>query len=233
MREKKPIVIVGTGEFAEIAYEYFTVDSDYEVVAFTAERAYLHQDRLFDLPIVPFEEVEKLYPPSEHGIFAAFLFSELNRVRTRLYQAAKNKGYKPVSYVSSHAFVWRNVKIGENCFIFENNVLQYHVEIGNNVVLWSGNHVGHRSIIRANCFLSSHVVVSGYCDIGENCFLGVNCSIGDKVKIARDCVLGAGAVVVRDTEEGKVYKGNREGPARVGSLTLFKVSEPQPLVANS
>jgi sugar O-acyltransferase (sialic acid O-acetyltransferase NeuD family) len=223
--EKRPIIIVGEGEFAEIAYEYFTHDSPYQVVAFTAERRFLRRDRLFDLPIVPFEEVEQWFAPEQYGAFVAITYTQLNRARTRLYQETRHKGYLPVSYISSHAFVWRNAVIGENCFIFENNVIQYHVSIGNNVILWSGNHVGHRSVIHDNCFISSHVVISGYCDIGESCFLGVNSSIGDNVKIARDCVIGAGAVVVRNTEEAKVYKGDRDGPSRVSSLALFKVKE--------
>jgi sugar O-acyltransferase (sialic acid O-acetyltransferase NeuD family) len=221
----RKIVIVGDGEFAEIAYEYFTHDSSREVAAFAAERDFLKRDSLFDLPVVPFEELEARYPPHEYGVFVAVTYTQLNRVRTRLYHVAKEKGYTPVSYISSRAFVWRNAVIGENCFIFENNVIQYHANIGNNVVLWSGNHVGHRSVIRDNCFISSHVVISGYCDVGENCFLGVNSSIGDHVKIGKDCIIGAGAVVVKDTEEGKVYKGDREGPSRVGSLQLFKVKE--------
>ena len=107
-------------------------------------------------------------------MFVAVSYTHLNRVRTKLYEQAKNKGYSLASYVSSKAFVWRNVEIGENCFIMENNVLQSNVKIGNNVTLWSGNHVGHRTVIRNNCFLSSHVTISGFCDIGENCFLGVN-----------------------------------------------------------
>jgi sugar O-acyltransferase (sialic acid O-acetyltransferase NeuD family) len=225
MTTKQPILIVGTGEMAEIAYEYFTYDSPYQVVAFTVERPHLKVDRLFDLPVVPFDEVENHYAPAEHGIFAAFLFSELNRVRTRLFQAAKAKGYTPVSYVSSRAFVWRNVAIGQNCFIFENCVLQHHARIGDNVILWSSSGVGHRSVIRDNCFVSSQVVISGYCDVGENCFLGVKSCIADKVKIARDCVLGAGAVVTENTEEGMVYPGNRAASAQVSSHTLFKIRE--------
>ncbi len=224
MTTKQPIVLVGTGEMAEIAYEYFTDDSPYQVVAFTVERPYLKVERLFDLPVVPFEEVEKHYPPADHGIFAAFLFSQLNRVRARLFQAAKAKGYTPVSYVSSRAFVGRNVTIGQNCFLFENAVVQRHAQIGDNVILWSGSGVGHHTVIHENCFVATHVAISGYCDIGANCFLGTNCCVVDKIKIARDCVLGAGAVVTQDTEEGKVYLGNREPPAPVSSFTLFKVA---------
>ena len=219
------IVLVGDGEFAEIAYEYFTYDSPHEVVGFTAERAFTARTELLGLPVVPFEEVEQSFPPAEHRVFVAITYTQLNRVRTRLLRAAREKGYAPISYVSSRAFVWRNVEIGENCFLFENNVVQYGVRIGNNVVLWSGNHVGHQTRIGDNCFVSSHVVISGYCDIGESCFLGVNSSFGDFQKVGSDCVVGAGAVVVKDLEPQGVYVGN---PARpVGdSFESFKVERP-------
>ena len=221
----RKIVIVGDGEFAEIACEYFTHDSPHEVAAFAVERPFLKRESLFDRPVIAFEDMERLYPPSEYGAFVAITYTQLNRVRARLYRAVKAKGYAPVSYVSSRAFVWHNVVIGENCFVFENNVIQYHARIGDNVVLWSGNHIGHRSSVGDHCFISSHVVVSGYCEVGESCFLGVNSSIGDHVKLGKDGVIGAGAVIVKDTEAGKVYIGDRQGPTAVGSLRFFKVKE--------
>src|SRR4051812_14883409 len=197
------LVIVGDGEFAEIAYEYFTHDSPFTVAAFTVERPFLAKSELFGLPVVPFDEVERHYDPTAHRTFVAVTYTQLNRVRARLYREAKQKGYAPASYVSSRAFVWHNAAVGENCFVFENNVVQYRAVIGNNVVLWSGNHVGHRSVVRDHCFVSSHVVISGYCDVGESCFLGVNSCVGDNVTIGRDCVIGAGSVIVKDTEPGK------------------------------
>src|SRR5262249_53102522 len=211
------LVIVGAGEFAEIAYEYFTHDSAHEVVAFSVDRDYIKDEQLFGLPVVPFDELEKRYPPREHLAFVAVTYTKLNRVRARLYRALKDKGYPCASYISSRAFLWHDVAVGDNCFIFENNVVQYRARIGNNVVLWSGNHIGHRSLIQDHCFISSHVVVSGYCDIGESCFLGVNCTIGNNVTIGRDCVLGAGAVIVKNTEPGKADKGERDAEARASS----------------
>lgn len=221
--QAQKIVIVGGGETAEIAYEYFTHASRYEVRAFSVERAFLTKTELLGLPMVPFEELENWYPPHEYGVFVALSYTQLNRPRTRLYKQAKEKGFSLVSYVSPQAFVWRNVEIGENCFLFEHNVLQYHVKVGNNVILWSGNHIGHRSVIHDNCYLSSHVVVSGYCDIGENCFLGVNSCIADHVTVAPDCIIGAGAVVLEDTEPGKVYRGNPATPSHIDSFTIFRV----------
>jgi sugar O-acyltransferase (sialic acid O-acetyltransferase NeuD family) len=225
VKKKDKLILIGAGEFGEIAYQYFTYDSPYEVVAFSAEQQYIDKDTLFNLPVVPLEELEKLYDPLKYKAFVSITFTQLNRVRTRIYHQVKEKGFQLVSYVSSRAFIWKNVKIGENCFIFEDNVLQYHVEVGNNVVLWSGNHVGHRTKIKDNCFLASHVVISGYCEIGKSCFLGVNCSFIPKINVADDCIIGAGAVVLKNTEEGKVYAGNPAKQLKKSSFEAFNVKE--------
>jgi sugar O-acyltransferase (sialic acid O-acetyltransferase NeuD family) len=222
---RKALVIIGAGEFGEIAYEYFTHDSPYEVAAFAAEQQFLKDDNLYGLPVIPFETLHESYPPSRFDVHVAVTYTQLNRVRARLYRAAKALGYEFASYVSSHAFVWHNAAIGENCFIFENNVIQHHARIGNDVVLWSGNHVGHRAVVRDHCFLSSHVVVSGYCDIGESCFLGVNSTIADNVAVGSDCFIGAGAVVVKDTAAARIYRGNPAVAADVSSLRAFRVPE--------
>lgn len=211
MAESRRIVIVGAGEQAEIACEYFTHDSPHEVAGFAVDAQYRDRDELFGLPVVDFEQIVERFPPDRFDAFVAVSSTRLNRVRARLYREVKRLGYACASYVSSHAFVWRDVQIGENSFIFENNVLQYGVEVGDNVILWSGNHVGHQTSIADHCFVASHVVISGFCRIGESCFLGVNSCFADQISVAADCVVGAGAVVVRDTEPRGVYVGN---PAR-------------------
>lgn len=208
MQKNKKLLIVGAGELAMIAYEYFTYDSDYEVVGFAVEREYLDAESLYEKPIVAFEDIQELFSPAAYEVFVAIPASQLNRLRTRLYLDVKAKGYTCATYISSHAFVWRNVKIGENCFVFEDNTIQPFVEIGNNVILWSGNHIGHRTVIEDNCFLSSHVVVSGYCRIGESCFLGVNSTFNDHVAVARDCIVASGSLVSKSLNDPeKVYYG--------------------------
>lgn len=195
MQKNKKLLIVGAGELAMIAYEYFTHDSEYEVLGFSVEKEFLTAESLYDKPIVAFEDVQERFSPENCDVFVAVPASQLNRLRTRLYLEAKAKGYTCATYISSRAFVWHNAKIGDNCFIFEHNTVQPFVEIGNNVILWSGNHIGHRSVIEDNCFLSSHVVVSGYCRIGSSTFIGVNATINDRINIARDCVIASGSLV--------------------------------------
>jgi sugar O-acyltransferase (sialic acid O-acetyltransferase NeuD family) len=219
------LVIVGDSLFAEIAYEYFTHDSPYEVVAFAVEREYRKRDELLGLPIIDFESVTQRYDPAGHSVYVALVYTQLNRLRTRLAAASKALGYSLASYVSSRAFVWRNVELGEHCFIFEDNTVQPFVKLGDNVVLWSGNHIGHHSTVGDNCFISSHVVISGFVEVGENCFLGVNASIGNNLKIGRDCWLAPNTIVVRDLPPETFLKPPKSEAGSASTLDYFKVRE--------
>ena len=223
--KSRKLVIVGDSAFAEIACEYFTAHTHYRVVAFSVEQAFLKRAELSSHPVVPFETLTDHFAPSDHDVFVAVTYTQLNRLRARLAAAAKGRGYQLASYVSPYAFVYGNAVLGEHCFIFENNVVQPFVSIADNVVLWSGNHIGHHSTIGPNVFVSSHVVISGFCQIGRNCFLGVNASVANNVTIAADCWIGPGVVVAKDTQEGELYRSPEPTVAKVSAPRFFRVKE--------
>lgn len=200
------IVVFGTGTLAQLVDFYFDVDSNYEVVAFTADEEHVDSDAAYGRPLVPFETVTDEYPPDDYDMFVAVGYRDLNELREQKFKEAKAKGYDLVSYVNSEITHWGETTIGENCFIFEDQTIQPFVDIGDNVILWSGNHVGHHSTIGDHCFVTSHAVISGYVDIGANSFLGVNSTIVDEATLAPKTVVGAGATIVGDTESG-VYIG--------------------------
>jgi sugar O-acyltransferase (sialic acid O-acetyltransferase NeuD family) len=217
------LIIYGLGETALLAHEYFTHDSQYEVAGFTVDAAYKDRDELNGLPVLDFETVTENFPPQDFRMFVASASGKLNRVRTVMFQKAKAQGYTCPSYISSRAFVWRDAQIGENCFILEDNTIQPFTKIGNNVVMWSGNHFGHRSVIEDNCFITSHVVISGFCTIGTNSFVGVNACFADNVTIARDNFIAMGAVVHKSTEADSVYMGNPAQKRDISALRFCKV----------
>lgn len=223
--QAKGLVIVGDSAFAEVAAEYFTYDSGYEVAAFAVEQAYLKRDRLLDRPVVAFEGLTERFPPRTHDVYVATVYTQLNRLRTRLLRAAKQAGYSPASYISPRAFIWRNVQMGEHCFIFEDNVVQPFVTLGSNVVLWSGNHIGHHSRIDDNVFVASHAVVSGFCHVGMNCFLGVNSAVANNVTVEKDCWIGPGVVVSKDTKAGEIYRAPENEIAKVSATRFFKAGD--------
>lgn len=201
----KRLVVVGDSLFAEIALEYFTHDSDYDVVGFAVEQAYRKRATFHDLPVYPLETLEEHLAVGEHSVFAALTYGQLNRVRRRLADDAKGKGFALASYVSSRAFVWRNVTLGEHNFIFEDNTIQPFVTLGSNNVLWSGNHIGHHSTLGDNLFIASHAVISGNVTIGDNTFIGVNATLVNDIEIGRDNWIGPAVTIMKSTEDNQFW----------------------------
>lgn len=208
------VVIFGNTQTAELANYYLEKDTDYDVVAFTADTKFLDSDKFENKPIVAFEEIEKLYPPSGFLLFAPLTAVKMNSVRERVFNQGKLLGYNFCSYISTKATVLSD-QIGENCFILEDNTIQPKTQIGNNCVLWSGNHIGHHSTIGHHNFFTSHVVLSGNCKVADNCFFGVNATIRDYCDVAKGTLVGMDASLnLKRTEEWGIYTGV---PARLNN----------------
>ena len=220
---KRELIIFGAGQTAEVAHFYFANDSEFDVTAFTVNREYISEDTLFGVPVVPFEEVAEIYPPTDHDLFVAVTYTGLNKIRAQKLAEAKAKGYTCPSYVSSKATVWPGLKHGENCFILEDNTIQPHVVIGNDVYLWSGNHIGHHTVIHDHVYIASHVVVSGAVEIGAYSFIGVNATLRDNIRIGRENLIGAACLILKDTEERAVFKGQASEAASITSDKLRRI----------
>jgi sugar O-acyltransferase (sialic acid O-acetyltransferase NeuD family) len=218
------VIIFGVSQWAELAHFYLIHDSPHEVAAFTLDRAYLESEAFKGLPVVAFDDVERRFPPSEYQMFIPMSFKKMNHARAEKYAEAKTKGYELISYVSSKATVWPGFTCGDNCFIFEDNTIQPFVEIGSNVVLWSGNHIGHHTRIKDHVMITSHVVISGCCTIEPYCFFGVNATVRDETVVARETLVGAGVVILKDTKEFEVYKAVAAEPAGFRSDEIRSLS---------
>jgi len=203
------LVIFGTGDAGCLAGYYFARDTDHQVVAFTVDREYLKESTFLNLPVVAFESVSQIYPPSDYKLFIAVGYSDMNQVRAAKYFRAKEMGYELVSYVSSHCTFLSETPVGDNCFILEDTIIQPYVRIGNNVTVWSGSHIGHHSIIEDHCFLAPRIAVSGRVRIGPYCFVGLNATLRNAITLAPRTLVGAGAIIMKDTIEGGVYIPNR------------------------
>lgn len=199
------IVIFGIGRGANVATRYLRDDSSHEIVAYTVDDAYLDGKEFMGRPVIPFSRIEKEIPPDESQMFVVLGFQEMNALRAEKFAAARGKGYTLASYINSRAVFCEPPKIGQNCFILEGNVFNYDVTIGNNVIMWSSNHVGDLSVIQDHVFISSHVVLSGEVTVGTSSFLGVNATISNYVHVGERCYIGANTLIAQDTPPDSVY----------------------------
>jgi len=207
MSDKRDLVLFGSSEIAELAHFYFSHDSDYRIAAFTVDDAFVVEDTFCGLPIVPWSEAQTRFGPETHDCHVALSYMKLNRLRQAKFEQVKAAGYTLPSYVCSKSVSWPDLEMGENCFILENQTIQPTVKLGDNVMLWSGNHIGHGTHIGSHTYFASHVVVSGHCRIGERCFFGVNATLRDFLNVGDEAFIAMDASLTKDVEAGSVVLG--------------------------
>jgi sugar O-acyltransferase (sialic acid O-acetyltransferase NeuD family) len=203
------IVIGGVSDLARLARFHVTHDSPHEVVAFTVDRARIKADMLDGIPLVPFEDVERRYPPDRHQMLICAPDVRAGGDAVTWYRAAKAMGYTLARYVSTKAITWPGTEIGDNCLIFEGSVLQPLCRIGNDVVIAPGAIVGHHATIGDHCRLAPNVVVLGGVTVGPSCVLGANATIRDGVDVAAECIIGPGVTISRSTRAGEAYAAKK------------------------
>lgn len=197
---KKRLVIYGIGKYAEYVQYVFENDSEYEVVGFCIEKSHHSSTELNGLPLVVFEHVEDIFHPSVHSLFIAV---GQNLVRKRIYSEAKNKLFILPNYISSKSVTWKNLTLGDNCFIGEGTEIQPFVEIGNNSIHF-GSRIGHHCKIGNHTLLSSPTL-GGNVYIGDDSYLGINSTIKQNVRIAERNIIGMNVTIEQDTLSDSVY----------------------------
>ena len=217
------LVVFGVGEFAEVAEYYFSNHDDYEVVAFTVDKNYVADTSFLMRPVVPFEEINSVWPADEADMFIAVGYTQLNSVRASRFLAAQTMGYRLASFVSERAFVWRGFELKQNCFILDDNILQPYSRVEDDVVLWSGNHIGHHSSVSAHSYIAGYVVVAGNVRIGEHCFVGSGSIIRDHLTVGSRSVIGMGTLLLEDAPPDSIYAAKGARRSKVPSSRLRRI----------
>jgi sugar O-acyltransferase (sialic acid O-acetyltransferase NeuD family) len=200
----KPLIIFGAGELAELAYFYFGKLAERNIVSFCLDAEYIKNDSAMGLPIIPFQEVLRRFPPEQYEMFIAIGSSHVNKVRRDKYITAKKLGYTLATCISPHAVVHTD-QVGENCLIMDCNNIHPYTKVGNNIIFSNSNHVGHHTILEDHLFITSNVVIGGGSRIGEGSFLGINATIRDHITIGQYNVIGAGTLIMQDTKDEAVF----------------------------
>lgn len=220
---RQRIVIFGTGRGANTARRYFECDTPHEVVGYVVDRQFHSAAEFNNKPVVSVDEAVDAFPPSKVVAFAPLGASRMNALRAEKYALLKSMGYAFASYVHSSNKIAGRCTVGENCFILENQSVNFDVGIGNNVIIWSGCQIGDRSQIGDHVFMAAHVVINGDVEIRENAYLGSNCNISNGVRVAAQSFIGANALITKDTQERSVHVVEPTPPLDMDSLRFVRL----------
>lgn len=201
---KKKCVMFGVTSFAKMVRYYIEKYNDIDVVAYTVDAKYKQEDQFDGLPVVPFEDIESIYPVDQYSMLMGLGYSKMNDIRKQKFIEIKQLGYKIESFV--HPSVIQDIgEIGEGNIIFEGAVLGYNVKLGNGNIIWNGCNISHESIIGDFNHFSAGTTLGGKTVVGNNCFFGMNSLIRGPKVVADYTLVGAGCYVSNDTKPYGVY----------------------------
>ncbi len=202
------VIIFGINQFAEDLCYYLKNETKYNVCGFTVDKEYCTVNEYQGLPVVPFEEVEKIFPSFKYGIFICVGYNSMNTVREKKFKQAKEKGYQIMSFIHSTAIVLTD-DIGEGNIVLEGVTIGIKCKIGCGNVFWANAHIAHHTTVGNFNFFTISVAIAGNINIKNNCFFGNNCTIKNGVKIDSYTLVGAGAYINHNTEKYGVYVPQR------------------------
>ena len=201
----KRLVIVGSGQMAELFCSTFAHSTSFEVAGFAVDQQFIKGAELLGRPLVPFDEIESRFPPGECHAFVAIGPVRNNQVRAARFLELRRKGYRFASSISPRAEISPDATLGENVTIGHFCVISAWARIGDNVLIGSSSNIGHHCHVQSHAFLPSHVVMAGSVVIGERAFVGTGVTIRDNVNIGEGSVIGAGSTILGDVEPNSVY----------------------------
>jgi sugar O-acyltransferase (sialic acid O-acetyltransferase NeuD family) len=217
------LIIYGNGRIARIIHQF--VKAQYEVVGFTVDSACLREQVVAGCPVLPFEDIEVIYPPCQFSMLVAVGYSQMNKVRQQKALDAKTKGYTLVNYIHPSVHIHDDLIIGENNVILDHVSLQPAVKIGNNNFLWSNAVVAHGCTVEDNCWVTSGATIAGDSIIRSNSFLGINSTVGHNVVIGPSNFIGANSLIVRSTEADAVYISRETEKYRFDSERFLRFTQ--------
>ena len=196
------LIVFGTGQMAEAVAVYLERESDHHIVGYTIDTAFRNGQTTFrGKPVYDWEALEDHFRPENGLLFGPISYRELNKFRKARFLDGKTLGYSFLTFVHPASHVYTD-DIGVNCLILEQNVVQPLAKVGDNVMMWSNNHIGHHTVIGDHCFVTSQVGIAGNCRIGDACFFAGKSGVIDKLQIGDECIVGPDTTVMTDLASG-------------------------------
>lgn len=201
----KKVILAGNSITADILNSYLRQDDRYQVVALTVDDDYVAQGGIQGLETIALSKLNSVYAPQDCAIIMAMGYNDINRSRESMFYRLKEMGYHIETYVHRDAKVYTEHPLGEGCCILPSAVIEPHVQLGANSMIWANVTLAHHSSVAENCWVASGAILSGSAKVERNAFVGVNATIVNEVVVGEYCIIGAGALITKNTKASSVH----------------------------
>lgn len=198
------ILILGGGKYSEVIIEIIEEFYNYNIIGILDDDEKLLKKKISKYEILGCLEDLNHYDPNQ----VKFVLSiGDNKIRKRLFEKFRNKGYQTVNLIHADTTISKKVYLGEGIIINSGVRIHPNVRLGNNIFVGMNATISHDSIIEDNVNISPGVNIAGEVHISENVFLGSGAVVIQGVSIGKNSIIGAGAVVVKNIPDNCIAVG--------------------------
>lgn len=210
----KPIIVYGNTSLCKMIYHEATEMEHFSIAGFSVEKAYLlGRESLLSLPLLAFETIEELYPPSNYDMLVAFTgYKNRGREREDKYIQAKQKGFTLRNFLSSKSDIMPDITWGDNNIVLGLSHMGVSGIIGCNNLIRQQVYLGHDFKMGSHNQVTAGCTIGGECEIKDYCYLGLGSTIISGIELAEGTLVGAGSTVIKSTVP---YSKNVGNPSRV------------------
>jgi sugar O-acyltransferase (sialic acid O-acetyltransferase NeuD family) len=201
----KKIILAGNAITADILNSYLLQDDRYQVVALTVDDEYVAQNGVKGLKTIALSKLNSVHTPQDCKIIMAMGYNNINQSREAMFHRLKKMGYSIETYVHPDAKVYTEHPLGEGCVVMSSAIVEPHVRLGANSMIWVNVVLAHHSSVAENCWVASGAVLSGSAKVERNAFIGVNATIVNEVVVGEYNIIGAGALISKNTKASSVH----------------------------
>ena len=135
VEKNQAVIVLGLGDFADVVSFILNEKIGAKVVCYTVNKQYLERSEYHGVPVIPFEEINEYYPPTEYAMVIGFIGKKMFQQRALAFNQAKEMGYELPNVIHPSAAVDAK-KIGQSNIIFHNVSVEHHCEIGDSNIIW-------------------------------------------------------------------------------------------------
>lgn len=194
------LIIIGAGGYAKSVLD--SIDYyNYRIKGFLDE--FSNKEEHLGYPIL-WHSLDEIAEPEK---FFYFIAIGNNERRKNWFDKLVAGGYRMINVVDKSAIISPEAKIGNGCFFGKMSVVNSNATIGNDCIINTKSLVEHGCTVHDHANISTNAVINGDVIIGEGTFVGTSSTTIGQKTIGSWSTIGAGAVVIKDVEDGVTVVG--------------------------
>ena len=208
---KKKVVLIGGGGHCKVVISILKKLDNFEIAGIVDN--YKKDSSISGIKIIGTDDdLKDIYKSGIHNALITVGSTKDNAKRYRLFNMAREIGYKFPVIISPEAIVDESIRIDEGTVVMPGSILNIDSSIGKNCIINTGAIIEHDCKIGDYCHIAPGVHISGAVNIGELSFIGIGATIIQGIKIGKNVTIGAGSVVIKDIPDNAIAVGN---PAKI------------------